>query len=108
PRKAVVVGELARYLMVTGDPDLALGRQSVALAEQFGLDELRANALITLGTAIVNQGDVTGMDMLQQALDFSLANKFATAAQRGYSNLGHCYEAHLADLHSVLRVADAS
>jgi hypothetical protein len=108
PRKAVVVAELARYLMVTDNPDLALARQSVALAEQFGLDELRANALITLGTAIANQGDVSGMEILQQALDMSLANTFATAALRGYSNLGHCYEAHLADLHSVFRLADAS
>jgi tetratricopeptide (TPR) repeat protein len=107
PRKAIVVAELARYQMVTAQSDLELARQSVALAEEFGLDELRANAVITLGTAMFAAGDEGGVDIVRQGLELALANKFAAAALRGYSNLGFCYE-QLADLRSVSSMAGDS
>ena len=67
--KAYVLSELARYRMLADEFDAETGREALELAEALGLDEVRANALITNGTGRVITGDPEGMPISGGARD---------------------------------------
>lgn len=73
--KAYVLQKVARFAVLADDLDRAtrLGTESLALATQFGLDEVRARNLNTLGMAKVNRGDMSGFEQLDQALELAHA-----------------------------------
>jgi class 3 adenylate cyclase/tetratricopeptide (TPR) repeat protein len=83
--KARVLAEAARFLMLRGEKDEAIrtGESALALAEQLGLDQLRAEAMVTIGTAKGNWGDMSGLDDLERALEIASGR----AAWRAYNNL---------------------
>jgi DNA-binding SARP family transcriptional activator/class 3 adenylate cyclase/tetratricopeptide (TPR) repeat protein len=87
--KAAVIGRLSRSLVVSGDSEEAmrLGRDALAMAEQFGLDELRAHALITIGLSRVNSGDPAGIDDVDQGLAIALQANVPVAIWRAQTNL---------------------
>jgi len=95
PGKAYVLSELARKRMVAGEFDAQTGREALELAEALGLDQIRANVLITTGQGLVNSGDPQGTADVRRGLEIALAGNFLVAAIRGYTNLG--YTAHSAD-----------
>jgi class 3 adenylate cyclase/tetratricopeptide (TPR) repeat protein len=68
--KAFVLQKLARFAVLSEDFDraIALGSESLRLAELLGLDDYRARNLNTLGMARVHGGDQRGFDDLEQAL----------------------------------------
>ncbi|MBA2643051.1 MAG: AAA family ATPase [Actinobacteria bacterium] len=86
--KALVVAEQARRMMIGYQKDSAraLAQSAVALAEEIGDDEIRADALVTLGVGLATDGDASGIDMLEQAL--ALVGGRGRVASRGYTNLG--------------------
>jgi len=65
--KAAVICSISKSLMLSGESGEAirLGHEALAMAEQLGLDELRAHALTTIGSARVDRGDAAGIDDLQ-------------------------------------------
>ncbi len=71
--KAYVLQKLARFAVLADDLDraIALGSESLRLAERFGLDDVRARNLNTLGMARVNSGDQGGFDDLHRALELA-------------------------------------
>ena len=71
--QANVLQRLARFSVLADDMDRALaeGAESLELAERFGLDDMRARNLNTIGMARVHKGDLGGFDQLQQALDLA-------------------------------------
>jgi DNA-binding SARP family transcriptional activator/class 3 adenylate cyclase/tetratricopeptide (TPR) repeat protein len=87
--KAAVIGRLSRSLMVSGDSGEAmrLGRDALAMAEQFGLDELRAEALTTIGMSRVETGDRAGIEDVDQSLAIALRANVPAAICRAQSNL---------------------
>jgi DNA-binding SARP family transcriptional activator len=89
PAKARVLDEFARHQGVAGEYDQAIdfGREALAAAEAHGLDEVRAQALITIGTARANAGDPTGVADVEQGLSIALANNALAASSRAYGNL---------------------
>lgn len=73
PAKANVLQRLGRFAVLADDMDRAIeeGTESLELAERFGLDDMRARNLNTLGMARVHKGDLGGFDQLQEALDLA-------------------------------------
>jgi predicted ATPase len=71
--KAAVLSELARFAML-GDEDakaLDLGRDALAMAEEFGLDDVRARTLNTLGVSRVKLGDRRGLADIERSLEIT-------------------------------------
>jgi tetratricopeptide (TPR) repeat protein len=90
PAKAFVLSAVARFRMLSDDFDeaIASAHEAVRLAEAFGLHELRADALITLGTAKWNdRGDPGGVTDVEVGLGIALELNALSAALRGYNNL---------------------
>jgi class 3 adenylate cyclase/tetratricopeptide (TPR) repeat protein len=86
--KAFVLVTLAGNLMVSGQHEEAIqvGRQALAIADELGLDELRARAYDYIGVARLMATDLGGVADLEQALGIAVeANSPQTAA--AYGNL---------------------
>ena len=68
--KALVMSTVSRYLMLTGrsDESIRIGREAAAMAEFFGLEAVRANALDNIGAARCHSGDPAGIDDLEEAI----------------------------------------
>ncbi len=86
--KALVLGQVSRYRMLAGveDEAIRIGEQVLAMAEELGLEELRAHALVNIGTARANMGDATGLQDLERAVEIAAAAGSAEVA-RAYNNL---------------------
>lgn len=67
---ARVRAQTARYAMLDDEDDEAIriGRDALDMAERLGLDELRANLLSTIGTAMSNSEPGAGDEVLREAL----------------------------------------
>jgi class 3 adenylate cyclase len=74
-----VVSNISRFLMFADENAEAIrvGREALAMAEQLGLDELRAHALNNIGVGRVHSGDPGGIVDLEQSM--------AVAARAGAS-----------------------
>jgi tetratricopeptide (TPR) repeat protein len=84
-----VLAVSARYRMLAGElsEGLRLGTEALAIAERLDLDELRAHALITIGTAKFNMGADDGKGDLEDALEIALDANSPIAAT-ALNNLG--------------------
>ncbi len=87
--KAFVISTASRYLMLAGRSaeSIRVGREAAAMAEQFGLDAVRAGALNNIGAARCHSGDPAGIDDLEEAI--VLAERANAPAQlcRAHANL---------------------
>jgi class 3 adenylate cyclase/tetratricopeptide (TPR) repeat protein len=91
PAKAHVLGAAARFRMLTQQDNqeaIALARQALSVAEALDLQDIRADALVTLGTARWNDGDAEGVADIEKGLRIALEHNALSAAQRAYNNLG--------------------
>ncbi len=88
PGKALVLSQVSRYRMLAGAEDEAIriGEQVLAMAEELGLEEFRAQALVNIGTARTNMGDATGLRDLERAIEIAAAAGSAEVG-RAYNNL---------------------
>jgi class 3 adenylate cyclase/tetratricopeptide (TPR) repeat protein len=87
--KAAAISNLSSFLMIAGRPEeaIALGRQACRIAEQLGLEEIRAHSLTNVGIARVMSGDVEGVaDLEQSAVIAESLN--SPVVVREYANLG--------------------
>jgi class 3 adenylate cyclase/tetratricopeptide (TPR) repeat protein len=86
-------GFLATYLMVTSRSREAIrvGREALAIAEQVGAEDIRAQTLNSIGTARVNLGDLGGLDDIRKSIEVGEASNLAFHVSRGYVNLGVSY-----------------
>ena len=89
PGKALVLSQVARFkaLAEENDEAIAAGRDALAMAESFGLDDVRANALNNIGVAKIHGGDVTGFEELERSLEIAVAARSPDAARSAH-NLG--------------------
>jgi class 3 adenylate cyclase len=87
--KAELLSEGARYAMLARTPEDAvrLGREALALAEQLGLDSLRATLLNTIGTARGSMDDPEGIKDLERSLELALEIGHPGEIHRAYNNL---------------------
>jgi hypothetical protein len=65
---------------------IRVGGEALAMAEELGLDELRAHALNNIAIAKANGGDLSGMGDLRESIDITLALN-SPEAYRGLNNL---------------------
>jgi class 3 adenylate cyclase/tetratricopeptide (TPR) repeat protein len=88
--KAYVLTSVSRNLARAGriEDAIAAGRQAVALAEELGLDDIRAFALNSLGVALAGEGDPTSVPMIEEAIRVALSIG-SHEAIRGYVNIAH-------------------
>jgi len=88
--QASVLSEVSRYDMLAdlNDSAIEVGREAVRMAEQLGLDDIRAHALNNIGTARANAGDPGGFAELEESI--ALASRLNLTADliRGHNNLG--------------------
>jgi tetratricopeptide (TPR) repeat protein len=84
-----VLASVARFRMLAAEHEAAIeaGHQALQMATTFGLEETRADALITVGMARFQAGDDAGPGDIEQGLDVALAANELTAAGRAYHNL---------------------
>ena len=90
PVKAYVVANFARYLTLCGlhEDAMPVARDALAMADELGLGEIRANTLNTLGVARVSMGDVDGLDDLEQSLRLAQEHSSPVEISRTANNLG--------------------
>jgi predicted ATPase/class 3 adenylate cyclase len=103
PEKAVVLANVAGFRMAAdrGGEAIALARQALELAEQFGLSDLQVSARATIGTARVSMGDVDGVEDLEASIAVA-DDAGSSEIVRAYLNLGSV----LANLGDVRRAAE--
>jgi class 3 adenylate cyclase/tetratricopeptide (TPR) repeat protein len=89
PVKAHVLASASRHMMLAAKTTEAIrfGREALAIAEQLGLDEVRANALINIGVARCDSGDASGIDDLEQSLVIAESAAAPVATCRALLNL---------------------
>jgi tetratricopeptide (TPR) repeat protein len=87
---ARVLTEVSRYDMLADRNESAIqvGREALQMAEQLGLDDIRAHALNNIGGARAAAGDPDGTQDLEESI--ALATRLNSVADmiRGYNNLG--------------------
>ena len=96
--KAYVLGNLARYLMIGDEAEraIAVGQEAFEMAQELGLEDVKANVLITIGVARVMIGDLEGWADLERAI--AIGEQFnSPELVRGYNNLASTHAA-LGDL----------
>jgi class 3 adenylate cyclase/tetratricopeptide (TPR) repeat protein len=99
PTKALVLHRVTGFLMADAQYEQALevGGRTVKMAEELGLDDLKAGVLTSIGVARVNLGDARGLDDLSRSLELAIANGSVEAAVRSHFNLASTL-ANLGDL----------
>ena len=87
--RALVVSTGSRYLMLAGRSAEAIrvGREALAMAEQLGLDEVRANALNNIGASRCHSGDPHGVDDLERAVEVADGCNARRESSRARANL---------------------
>jgi class 3 adenylate cyclase len=112
--QASVLAELSRYEMLADHNDTAVefGRQTLDLAGELGLDDLRSRALNNIGCARVALGDPGGLDDLEESIALAIRLDAIADVVRGLNNiatqhviLGNLDESREAIMESV-RVAE--
>ena len=71
--KARVLANVSRYLMLAGESDEAIriGRETLEMAEELGLEEVRIHVLNNIGTARANLGDSRGVEELERSAELA-------------------------------------
>ena len=119
PEKAWTLHYLSVRALVTDVPheSVAAAQTAAELAEALGLDALRAQALITLGSARLSLGEAEGIDEIERGLSAGEALNAAEIMIRGYKNLGDAVQRigeldraaslHMRGLETAQRFGDA-
>jgi len=116
---ARVLAQSARFLALAGESDAALttARAALAVAEELGLEEIRAHALTTVGMAKNDLGDATGLADMERGREIALAADSPVAATTVNNlavyatidgDLGRSEELYLEALRLAERYGDAS
>ena len=91
--KAYVVANWARFLFLEGHNQDAMevGQQMLSMADELGLGEVRASALSTIGMARMGEGDLDGIEDLEESLDLAMEHGSPFEITRIQNNLGVMY-----------------
>jgi class 3 adenylate cyclase/tetratricopeptide (TPR) repeat protein len=90
PAKAHVLTLVARFRMLSYDDHegaVAFAREALSLADALDLQDLRADTLVTLGTARWLCGDVDGVIDIAEGLRIAIEHNALSAALRANNNL---------------------
>jgi tetratricopeptide (TPR) repeat protein len=87
--QADVLCEASRYEMVADRSDTAveLGREALRVAETLGLDDIRAKALINVGTARAGLDQEAGLGDIENGIEIASRINLITEVLRGMNNI---------------------
>jgi class 3 adenylate cyclase/tetratricopeptide (TPR) repeat protein len=87
--KAVVLGALTRFHLLAAayEDTIRVGSEGLSLAEELGLDEVRADILMSVGVARWRNGDFAGIADVERSVEIAQAANSPTAI-RGSNHLG--------------------
>jgi class 3 adenylate cyclase len=105
PAKARATATASRLLMLAAEHDEAIrvGEQALAMAEELGLDEIRAAALVNIGSSRGAEGQLEGLEELARGIDLARAANAPFDMCRGTGNLAARLWA-LGELREALRL----
>ena len=110
-----ILSEASRYEMLAdrNDNAIELGRQAIAMAEELGLDDLRAHTLVNVGTArVAVVGDPGGLVELEEGIALATEAKDIAGMIRAHNNLGVMHlilgniDRSLAEIQEAQRIAE--
>ena len=86
--QAAVLTEASRYEMLANHSDAAveLGREAMQMAEELGLEDLRAQALNNVGSARGNAGDPAGLAEVEESIKIAKRINLIFEVLRGMNN----------------------
>ena len=89
PVKAFAISTASRFKMLAAEPDeaIVIGRRALAMAEELGLEEVRAATLNNIGAARTTLGDERGLDDLAKAIEIATAAGAPFEIARAKGNL---------------------
>ena len=104
PSKAFVTSNISRFLMLAGRSEeaIAVGTEALQMAEELGLDEVRAHALNNIGVAKTTVGDLSGLEDLRTSIELTRRLN-STEICRGLTNLASV-TSYLGDVRSGERL----
>jgi class 3 adenylate cyclase/tetratricopeptide (TPR) repeat protein len=90
--KAFVLSQLSRFHMLAARDDEALrfGAEALAMADELGLEDVRADALNNIGSAGSRAGELGGAAELEESIEI-LERRGSVQALRSYNNLLHLH-----------------
>jgi class 3 adenylate cyclase/tetratricopeptide (TPR) repeat protein len=88
PSKAWVLAQASRYLMLTGEREVAIqvGSEALAMADALSLDEVRVHVLNNIGTSRCFNLDFGGIEDLERSIEIAKAINSPDLG-RAYNNL---------------------
>ena len=92
PELAMAYSMRSSHYMLVNDCERAAswGYRAIELAKTLGAAEIEAHALNNVGSALVDDGQPRGFDLLGQSLAISLEHAFHEHAARAYVNATEC------------------
>ena len=98
--KGVVLARYGSQLLLSNEPARARETTQAALkiAEALGDDDMRAQALLSLGQSRLNLGDPDGLEDMERARELALESNSLETAERVWGNLADSYASHRANL----------
>jgi tetratricopeptide (TPR) repeat protein len=102
--KAYVMANVSRFWTIAGDRERAIdsGREALAMAEELGLDELKAHALNNIGISRTQLGGEDGFEELERSAEIADSINSVESA-RSYGNLASALS-DLGDLEQAWKV----
>jgi class 3 adenylate cyclase len=107
--KARILAEAARFHMVADRQEAAvpLGEEALAIAEEFGLDEIRAGALVTVASARSwSRREKETIEELRAALEYADRINSSAVAFRAINNLAVSLRQVLGDIPGARQLAE--
>jgi class 3 adenylate cyclase/tetratricopeptide (TPR) repeat protein len=88
--QAFVLEQASRYAMLDdrNDDAIAIGGEALRMAEELGLDDIRARVLNNIGSARIAAGDPDGVDDLDESIAVGIRVNIMDEVERGYNNRG--------------------
>jgi class 3 adenylate cyclase/tetratricopeptide (TPR) repeat protein len=101
--KAYVMANVSRFWFLAGQNERAIeiGRRALAMAEELGLEEIQAHALVNIGTARMGRGDRGGIEDLERSIEIADSIN-SVESTRAFGNLASA----LADFGELRQAAE--
>ena len=98
--KGVVLARYGSQLLLSNEPARAreVTQAALEIAEALGDDDMRAQALLSLGQSRLNLGDPDGLEDMERARELALESNSLETAERVLGNLADSYASHRANL----------
>jgi class 3 adenylate cyclase len=104
--KALTFTRVGTSMMLLGrcEEGIRVSREGLQIAEELGLDDVRARALNAIGFSRMTLGDVGGVGDLQSAIAIALEHNLPDEATHGYTNLAELVGNYFGDLKRAFEI----